>query len=104
MLGKLSIAGAVAAILMIPTPLSAHALLLTPALLFVVPSFGVSRPQGISRVQARRITVAFIGTVRRPKNRVDDRFNSSKESKSSRARSPPTCRSSRPPKSSLSST
>jgi hypothetical protein len=68
---------------MIPTALSAQseALLLTPALLFVVPSFRVSRPQGISRVQARRITVAFIGTVRRPKNRVDDRFNGSKDRK-----------------------
>jgi hypothetical protein len=59
MLGKLSIAGAVVAILMIPTALSAQVGgLLTPALPFAVPSFGGSRPQRKSGLRVRRMITA----------------------------------------------
>ena len=73
MLGKLSIAAAVSAILMIPTALSAQVGgLLTPALPFAVLSFEGSRPQRISGLRVRRmITVASTGSVRFPKSRAD---------------------------------
>ena len=70
MLGKLSIAGAVAAILhhSYTAAAQSEALLLTPALLFVVPSFGVSRPRDLA-VRAASVYVSVPGTVRRPKPR-----------------------------------
>jgi hypothetical protein len=65
MLGKLSIIGAVAAIIVIPhsgppkweaqlTPASTSGAPLTPALLFAAPSFGVSLAR-ISGLNARRV-------------------------------------------------
>jgi hypothetical protein len=85
MCGQLSMIGAVAVIVMIPTALFAQVggainpgvhvgALLTPALPFAVPSFGVSLAwiSGLGARRVRIITVATIGIVRPPQCRADD--------------------------------
>ena len=75
MCGQLSMIGAVAVIVMIGAlliPASTSGALLTPALPFAVPSFGVSLAR-ISGLGVRRfITVVTIGIVRLPQGRADD--------------------------------
>jgi len=84
MLGKLSIIGAVAAILMIPTALSAQmggeltpastlGALLTPALPFAAPSFEVSlaRIWGLGVRRVGKFTV-LVSIVWPPQNSADD--------------------------------
>jgi hypothetical protein len=76
MCGQLSMIGAVAVIVMIGAlliPASTSGALLTPALPFAVPSFGVSlaRISGLGARRVRIITVATIGIVRPPQSRAD---------------------------------
>src|SRR5262249_8809568 len=77
MCGQLSMIGAVAVIVMIGAlliPASTSGALLTPALPFAVPSFGVSlaRVRGLGAGRVRIIPVATIGIVRPPQSRADD--------------------------------